>query len=130
MVHHTDGLKCLPGTLEIIRHVTVPRGGSPTLSGMAHMSPLLLLLSFVTHAAGLPIICPHGTTNTLTKRGEAKSSLSNEAIISLAAIFVSIFLFVLSLTLPASRKLMGCWGRRETAKPRRKLHRRWHRSRR
>lgn len=101
------------------------------LSGMTY--PLLLVLSFAAHINGLPIDLRTSTTDILTTRGEAKSDgkgLSDEAIIGIAAIFASIFLFILSLVLAAPRiRIFGSCGQRKTTKTRQKIHRGWYRSR-
>ena len=106
---------------------------SPNLSGMTYPLLLILLLSFAVHTNGLPIDLCTGTSDILTTRGEAKSDgkgLSDEAIIGIAAIFASIFLFILGLVLAAPRiRIFGCCGQRETTRTRQKLHRGWYRSR-
>ena len=54
----------------------------------------------------------------------------DEAIIGIAAIFASIFLFILGLVLAAPRiRIFGCCGQRKTTKTRQKIHRGWYRSR-
>jgi hypothetical protein len=126
MVQHTDGLQCLP-TLDFFGHVISPRTSSPTPFSMARLFPLPLLLSFAAHVAGLPLNSPSGnySRTILTIREEAKSDsgLSNEAIISIA---VPIGIFVIGVATRIKRN----HARERKAKPQRKVHRRWYRSRR
>ena len=107
--------------------------GNPQPFGMAYPLLLILLLSFAAYTNGLPVDLRTSTTDILTTRGEAKSDgkgLSDEAIIGIAAIFASIFLFILGLVLAAPRiRIFGCCGQRKTRKTRQKLHRGWYRSR-
>ncbi|KAG9199559.1 hypothetical protein G6514_008418 [Epicoccum nigrum] len=107
--------------------------GSSNPSGMTYPLVFILLLSFAAHTNGLPIDLRTGTPDILTTRGEAKSEgkgLSDEAIIGIAAIFASIFLFILGLVLAAPRtNIFRCCGQRKATKTRQKPHHGWHRSR-
>jgi hypothetical protein len=99
---------------------------------MAYRLILLLLSLFAITTNSFPVN-PVSTPSTLAIRGEAQSdnhSLSDEAIIGIAAIFASVFLFILSLALPASRKqIMAYCGGNETTGSTSGSHVRWYRSR-
>ena len=107
--------------------------GSPKPSEMTYPLLLVLLLSVAAPTNGLPIDLRTGTTpDILTTRGEAKTDgkcLSDEAIIGIAAIFASIFLFILGLALAAPRTRTRIFGQRKTTKTEQQLHRGWYRSR-
>ncbi len=103
---------------------------SQTMAAPLFVAVLLL----ATYANSLPIsnLGTH-TSSNLAIRGEVKSEeqgLSDEAIIGIAAIFVPIILFILTLALPAPRRrIFGCFTGRTQQNPsprRRRIHRRWY----